>query len=281
MVSYALASQGGGNISSTFATLHRLNLNHDPKESQLTIHVPLATGPTRRPNLPLRAILPRRDHRRKHHQGLRQLHQRFHIHNRQLWPRWTGIHRRRRCCRRRRRWRGRETESAGVGPGSGVFEEFCEFYEGIYISPPSFSILYFPTGNLRRIHIDMIDIDRIHPPPHPPKQPPLTPPRPHPPTPAPPAATIATATPPTPKPTVRAPHPAASRAAARRRIRRNLAVEGLPLRESPTTLTPTTIPVPVMVIITRIKIGIIIRLMRMETGRGRKVLGRRSRRQRG
>lgn len=37
--------------------------------------ITLPSGPTRRPNLPLRAILPRRNHRRKHHQRLRQLHQ--------------------------------------------------------------------------------------------------------------------------------------------------------------------------------------------------------------
>lgn len=35
------------------------------------------TGPTRRPNLPLRTILPRRDNGGQHHQRLRQLHQRL------------------------------------------------------------------------------------------------------------------------------------------------------------------------------------------------------------
>lgn len=73
----------------------------------------MCTGPTRRPNLPLRTILPRRNHGRKHHQGLRQLHQGILIHD--------GIQRRRAILSRDCRWgTGDETQGCGGGFRKGV-----------------------------------------------------------------------------------------------------------------------------------------------------------------
>lgn len=93
-----------------------------PSLFQLTTltNVSVTTGPTRGPNLPLRAVLPRRDHRWQHHQGLRQLHQGRRL--RRLGPgrrRRPGLpHRRRRSGRRRWCWRrGRAAEGPGQRSG--------------------------------------------------------------------------------------------------------------------------------------------------------------------
>ena len=92
-------------------------------------------GPTRRPNFPLRTIIPRRNHRRKHHQRLRQLHQGLVDGLFTSWRDWSHGFWDRRCRRCSRGWcrgRRRKTEGPGLGFGPCVFEEFCQFYAGMF-----------------------------------------------------------------------------------------------------------------------------------------------------
>lgn len=85
-------------------------------------------GPTRRPNLPLRAILPRRDDRRKYHQRFRQLHQGLVIQH--------GVQRGRTIVTGD--WRGgNETQGSGFGCREGILEEFCGISSCMFFSLPS------------------------------------------------------------------------------------------------------------------------------------------------
>ena len=78
-------------------------------------------GSTRRLNLPLRSLLPRRHGRGKYHQGIRQLHQRLIWH----WC-WYVLGQ----YRGRGREHGGAEEGCGVGAGQSLLEEFGEFYVG-------------------------------------------------------------------------------------------------------------------------------------------------------
>lgn len=103
-----------------------------PKQTNRTMNNKLTTrktqpqkkGPTRRPNLPLRTELPRRNHRREHHQRIRQLHQRLLEHGGQC--RLALVH------RRRRRWQQHKAQGAGDGCGSRLFAEFGGVYARMF-----------------------------------------------------------------------------------------------------------------------------------------------------
>lgn len=117
----------------------------------------LRTGPTRGPDLPIRANLPRRNDGRQHHQGLRQLHQ--------------GLIKRlqSRCLRvksRIRYWRAAQSTSDRFRPS--FLTKLCKLHAGR--SRKLSMKEKFPANNANSVSLDRI------PPAHPPhKQPHLTP----------------------------------------------------------------------------------------------------------